>query len=91
MGLEGSKGLAFYEFDKIIDESQFKIDYKKALDSLPIQENEAPRLIAEANVAFTLNMNIFSELEFSLTKVVIGKLRQLVNITQGLFLEPKKN
>ena len=91
MGLEGSKGLAFYEFDKIIDESQFKIDYKKALDSLPIQENEAPRLVAEANVAFTLNMNIFSELEFSLTKVIIGKLRQLVNITQGLFLEPKKN
>ena len=53
MGLEGSEGLAFYEFDEVADESQFKIDYKAALDSLPIKENEAPQIIAEANVAFT--------------------------------------
>jgi len=91
MGLEGSKGLAFYEFDKVNDESQFKVDYKAALDSLPIKGDEAPRMVAEANVAFTLNMNIFSELEFSLTKVVLGKLRSFVNSTQKLFLELKKN
>ena len=41
MGLKGSEGLAFYEFDEINDESQFKIDYKAALDSLPIKENDA--------------------------------------------------
>ena len=91
MGLNDSKGLAFYEFNDIQDESEFKTNYKSALDSLPIKQNEAPQIVAEANIAFTLNMNIFSELEFSLTKVIIGKLRQLVNITQSLFLEPKKN
>ena len=91
MGLQGSKGLAFYEFDKINDESQFKLDYKAALDSLPIKENEAPQIIAEANIAFTLNMNIFSELEFSPVKVILGKIRNLVNTAQGLFLELKKN
>lgn len=91
MGLKDSKGLAFYEFDKINDESQFKLDYKAALDSLPIKGNEAPQIIAEANIAFTLNMNIFSELEFSPVKVILGKIRNLVNTAQGLLLELKKN
>ena len=49
------------------------------------------RIIAEANIAFTLNMNIFSELEFSPVKVILGKIRNLVNTAQGLFLELKKN
>ena len=91
MGLEGSKGLAFYEFNKIDDESQFKTNYKAALDLLPIKENEAPQIIAEANIAFTLNMNIFSELEFSLVRVVLGKSRSLVNSIQSFFLKTKEN
>ena len=62
MGLNDSKGLAFYEFNDIQDESEFKTNYKSALDSLPIKQNEAPQIVAEANIAFTLNMNIFSEL-----------------------------
>jgi len=91
MGLEGSKGLAFYEFNKIDDESQFKKNYKAALDSLPIKENEAPQIIAEANIAFTLNINIFSELEFSLMRVILGKSRSLVNSLQSFFLKTKEN
>lgn len=90
MGLEGSKGLAFYEFVEINDESQFKTNYKAALDSLPIKENEAPLIIAEANIAFTLNMNIFSELEFSLVRVIIGKSRNLINSVHSFFLKVKK-
>ena len=91
MGLKGSEGLAFYEFDEIKDESQFKISYKAALDSLPIKENEATVIIAEANIAFTLNMNIFSELEFSLTRVIVGKSRSLINSIQKIFLKVKEN
>jgi len=91
MGLEGSKGLAFYDFDKIDDESQFKKNYKAALDSLPIKEDEAPQIIAEANIAFTLNMNIFSELEFSLMRVILGKSRSLVNSLQNFFLKTREN
>ena len=89
MGLNDSKGLAFYEFNDIQDESEFKTNYKSALDSLPIKQNEAPQIVAEANIAFTLNMNIFSELEFSLAKVVIGKTRTLVNSIQSFFLKTK--
>jgi heme oxygenase len=91
MGLEGSKGLAFYDFDKIDDESQFKKNYKAALDSLPIKEDEAPQIIAEANIAFTLNMNIFSELEFSLMRVILGKSRSLINSLQNFFLKTREN
>lgn len=74
MGLEGSKGLAFYEFKEVNDEAQFKLNYKAALDSLPIKENEASQIIAEANTAFTLNMNIFSELEFNLVKFLLSQV-----------------
>ena len=91
MGLNDSKGLAFYEFNDIQDESEFKTNYKSALDSLPIKQNEAPQIVAEANIAFTLNMNIFSELEFSLAKVVIGKTLTLVNSIQSFFLKTKES
>ena len=91
MGLEGSEGLAFYEFNQVADESQFKINYKAALDSLPIKENEASQIIAEANIAFTLNMNIFSELEFNLVKFVLSKIRGASNAIQEQFLQLKKS
>jgi heme oxygenase len=91
MGLEGSKGLAFYEFKKVSDEAQFKLNYKAALDSLPIKENEASQIIAEANTAFTLNMNIFSELEFNLVKFILSQVRTITNSIQKQFVQFKAN
>jgi len=91
MGLEGSKGLAFYEFKEVSDEAQFKLNYKAALDSLPIKENEALQIIAEANTAFTLNMNIFSELEFNLVKFLLSQVRAITNSIQKQFVQLKTN
>jgi heme oxygenase len=91
MGLEGSKGLAFYEFKEVNDEAQFKLNYKAALDSLPIKENEASQIIAEANTAFTLNMNIFSELEFNLVKFILSQVRTITNSIQKQFVQFKAN
>ena len=91
MGLEGSKGLAFYEFKEVSDETQFKLNYKAALDSLPIKENEASQIIAEANTAFTLNMNIFSELEFNLVKFILSQVRTITNSIQKQFVQFKAN
>jgi len=91
MGLEGSKGLAFYEFKEVSDEAQFKLNYKAALDSLPIKENEASQIIAEANTAFTLNMNIFSELEFNLVKFILSQVRNITNSIQKQFVQFKAN
>ena len=91
MGLEGNKGLAFYEFNEVSDEAQFKLNYKAALDSLPIKENEASQIIAEANTAFTLNMNIFSELEFNLVKFLLSQVRAITNIIQKQFIQLRAN
>jgi heme oxygenase len=91
MGLEGSEGLAFYEFKEVSDEAQFKLNYKAALDSLPIKENEASQIIAEANTAFTLNMNIFSELEFNLVKFILSQVRTITNSIQKQFVQFKAN
>ncbi len=91
MGLEGNKGLAFYEFNEVSDEAQFKLNYKAALDSLPIKENEASQIIAEANTAFTLNMNIFSELEFNLVKFLLSQVRAITNSIQKQFVQLRTN
>jgi len=91
MGLEGSEGLAFYEFKEVSDEAQFKLNYKAALDSLPIKENEASQIIAEANTAFTLNMNIFSELEFNLVKFLLSQVRAITNSIQKQFIQLRAN
>ena len=91
MGLEGNKGLAFYEFNEVSDEAQFKLNYKAALDSLPIKENEASQIIAEANTAFTLNMNIFSELEFNLVNFLLSQVRAITNSIQKQFIQLRAN
>jgi len=71
MNLPDGKGLAFYEFDQVEDEQEFKQNYKKALDSLPLDSTLAENIVAEANVSFTMNMKMFQELETSFTRILI--------------------
>ena len=60
---DADEGLAFYQFDEISSAKVFKDDYRRALDELSLREDEIERLVAEANVAFVLNMRIFEELD----------------------------
>ena len=69
MNLKGNQGLAFYDFNEIQDEQEFKQNYKKALDELPIPSEDTAKIIAEANVSFNLNMKMFQELEASFIKI----------------------
>lgn len=71
MNLSDGKGLAFYEFDEVADEQEFKQNYKKALDSLPLDSALADSIVAEANVSFTMNMKMFQELEASFARILI--------------------
>lgn len=71
MNLPDGRGLAFYEFNEVQDEQEFKQNYKKALDSLPLDANLSEKIVAEANVSFTMNMKMFQELETSLTRIVL--------------------
>ncbi len=73
LNLEGNNGLNFYDFKMIEDEKKFKESYSNVLNSLPIDQKVADKIIEEANEAFTYNMNMFKELEGNLI-AVLGKI-----------------
>ena len=60
--LSNGEGLKFYDFDKIDDKKEYKNKYRAALDSLPLDKTKIDAIIAEANYAFKLNMDLFDEL-----------------------------
>jgi heme oxygenase len=57
------EGLRFYQFEKIPSAKVFKDVYRQALDDLPLTALQIEGLVAEANVAFVLNMRLFEELD----------------------------
>jgi heme oxygenase len=63
-------GTAFYEFENIPDEKAFKVVYRQAMNDLPVDQVTAERIVAEANDAFAMNMNLFKELEGNLIKAI---------------------
>lgn len=70
MNLVDGEGTAFYEFDNIPDEKAFKNTYRSSLDAIAVDEATAERIVAEANDAFGLNMQMFNELEGNLVKAI---------------------
>jgi heme oxygenase len=56
-------GLRFYEFDRIPSAKKFKDHYRRCLDDMDFSNEEVERLVAEANVAFVLNMRVFEEFD----------------------------
>ena len=56
------EGLTFYDFG-CDDAAVFKEEYRRALNDLSLTEAEKSEVVAEANVAFVLNMRIFEELD----------------------------
>jgi heme oxygenase len=56
-------GLQFYNFDNIPSAKLFKDMYRTKLDELSLTSREINKLVAEANVAFALNMRVFEELD----------------------------
>jgi heme oxygenase (biliverdin-producing, ferredoxin) len=63
-------GTAFYEFEAIEDEKEFKNKYRQALNDLPVDLEMAEKIVDEANYAFKMNMNMFNELEGNLIKAI---------------------
>jgi len=68
--LSGYTGTSFYNFEQIPDKQAFKEKYRQALDKLPIDDISADKIVAEANYAFKLNMQIFQELETLLIETI---------------------
>lgn len=63
MGLPQGEGTAFYDFEQIPHEGKFKQRYRAQLDALELDQTTIDRIVAEANYAFKLNMDLFRELE----------------------------
>nr|YP_010338167.1 heme oxygenase [Erythrolobus coxiae]UNJ17752.1 heme oxygenase [Erythrolobus coxiae] len=70
MNLSGKEGTAFYDFNDIQNEQEFKLVYRAALDSIPVDNQKIEEIVSEANLAFTLNMKIFQELNSSFIKIM---------------------
>lgn len=70
MNLGNGQGTAFYNFSEIPDEKEFKVNYRQAMNDLPIDEAQGDRIVEEANAAFGMNMKLFQELEGNLIKAI---------------------
>lgn len=79
MHLPDNLGTAFYDFKLINDEKEFKELYRQSLNNIPLNKKQIEQIIAEANVAFNLNMKIFQELNSNLIKIMIMLLLSSIN------------
>nr|YP_009732312.1 heme oxygenase [Gracilaria spinulosa]QHS70711.1 heme oxygenase [Gracilaria spinulosa] len=70
MNLSSNDGTAFYNFHNIKDDKRFKLIYRQALDNAPIDQMQIEQIIAEANIAFNLNMKVFQELNSNFIKIM---------------------
>ncbi len=73
--LPSGKGTRFYEFDAFASVGairEFKGQYRDALNSLPVDEELAAKIVAEANYAFSLNRDVLHSLEPEV-KAAIGE------------------
>ncbi len=70
MNLSDGQGTAFYRFESIPDEKQFKAKYRQAMNEMPVDEATVERVVEEANAAFGMNMKMFQELEGNLIKAI---------------------
>ena len=90
-GLTSNEGLAFYVFDEIASPVKFKNGFRDALDGLEIpSEAVADEIITEANIAFLLNMRLFSELDLMAGEIDgMQSLEATVKAMKAMSVEPK--
>lgn len=79
MQLSSNEGTAFYDFHSIDDENVFKDMYRNSLNNIPLSKIQINQIIAEANVAFNLNMKMFQELDSNLIKIMVMLLLSSIN------------
>ncbi|XP_071245636.1 heme oxygenase 2-like [Salvelinus alpinus] len=57
------EGLHFYQFEGIHSTKAFKQLYRSRMNELEMDQETKERIIAESNLAFKFNMEVFTELE----------------------------
>lgn len=66
-------GVEFYRFEAVSDPAALKDEYRRRLDALPIDPETRGEIIAEAILAFELNLALFQALEGS-ALVCLGRM-----------------
>ncbi len=61
LDLPGPDGLRFYEFSQVPNHEQFKQDFRRWLDRLPLSATEQHAVVQEAIAAFAANGALFEE------------------------------
>nr|YP_009313929.1 Heme oxygenase [Hommersandiophycus borowitzkae]SCW22183.1 Heme oxygenase [Hommersandiophycus borowitzkae] len=79
MSLSDNQGTAFYDFNEIPNESEFKDHYRHQLNQIPVTQDQISDIISEANIAFTLNMKMFQELNSSFIKIMLMLLMNTIS------------
>nr|YP_010851437.1 Heme oxygenase [Echinothamnion hookeri]WGH14352.1 Heme oxygenase [Echinothamnion hookeri] len=79
MQLPDNEGTSFYDFKLIDNEKLFKDLYRESLNNIPLDKKQIDQIIAEANIAFNLNMKIFQELNSNLIKIMLMLLISSIN------------
>ncbi|MEG3929110.1 MULTISPECIES: heme oxygenase (biliverdin-producing) [unclassified Microcoleus] len=75
LSLPPDQGTNFYEFSQISTPEarrEFKERYRQTFDEFPVDADTIDRIVAEANLAFTLNQDVMHELEADV-KAAIGE------------------
>ena len=85
MKLSGDEGTEFYIFRDINNEKEFKIQYRDALNLIPVTDKQVNLVISEANVAFDLNMKMFQELNSNIVKIMLMLLSNAINSLKNIF------
>lgn len=81
LDLPADKGTGLHEFDQlptVAAKRAFKEKYRHALNSLPLDESTVEAIVAEANLAFALNRNVFHELEPDVIEAVGAHVFDLI-------------
>ena len=68
--LEEGKGTAFYQFDEIPSTKEFIEQWYRQLNQLDLTEVQKEAIVDEGNLVFTLNIEIFEELDGSPIKAL---------------------
>jgi heme oxygenase len=80
--LEGGQGIAFYRFEDIPNPKDFITNWYSELNSLPLTAAQKQEIIDEANYVFTLNIELFGELEGSPVDAVFALV--VDSVVEGL-------
>ncbi|MBP2478132.1 heme oxygenase [Crossiella equi] len=70
--LPGDRGASAYTFPLIKDIKRFKDGYRAMLDALPFEAGERARVVAEAQEAFRLNIDVIEDLGLDLPAYLVA-------------------